>query len=238
VLGLGVGKKHSHLVWALVLSVVLFNLPYGEYLLYPFKLISTWLHELGHGMMATVVGGDFERMVIRADTSGTAYHRGADWVLARALISSAGYMGTSVFGALLLILGTTSERRSRLALGLVAAVMLLSDLLFVRNLFGLIAIGGIGAGLAVVALRAPAGAVSALLNLIAAQSCINALLDIRNLFAFGGGARSGVRSDAAVMAEHLFLPYWFWASLWMLVSLGILALTLRFVWRREAAARP
>lgn len=231
-------KKHSHLVWALVLSFVLFNLPYGEYVLYPFKLFATWLHELGHGMMATVAGGDFDRMVIRADTSGTAYHRGAGSVLARAFVSSAGYLGTSVFGSLLLLLGATSERRSRLALGLVAAVMLLSDLLFVRNLFGMVAVGTIGAGLASVALRAPAGMVSALLNLIAAQSCINALLDIRMLFAIGGAARAGVRSDAATMADLLFLPYWFWAGAWMVTSLAILAFTLWFVWRRETAGAP
>jgi hypothetical protein len=232
-----VGKKHSHLLWALVLSFVLFNLPYGAYALYPFKLVSTWLHELGHGTMAAMLGGDFERMVVRADTSGTAYHRGASSVLARAMVSSAGYLGTSVFGSLLLLLGATSERRSRLALGLVAGIMLLSDLLFVRNLFGLVALGAIGAGLAVVALRASAGIVSALLNLIAAQSCLNALLDIRNLFAIGGGSHAGVRSDAATMAELLFLPYWFWAGLWMLLSLAILALTLWFVWRREGQAQ-
>lgn len=232
-----VGRKHSHLLWALVVSVVLFNVPYGQYVLYPFKLFATWLHELGHGTMALVLGGEFDHMVIRADTSGTAYSRGVGSVLGRAFISSAGYMGTSVFGALLLVLGATSERRSRLALGFVAAVMLLSELLFVRNLFGLVAIGAIGAALAAVAVRAPAGVVAALLNLIAAQSCINALLDIRNLFAVGGGTHAGVRSDAAAMADHLFLPYWFWASLWLLISLGILALTLRFVWRREDGAR-
>ena len=34
---------------ALLASLLLWNLPFGGVLLYPFKLLATWLHELSHG---------------------------------------------------------------------------------------------------------------------------------------------------------------------------------------------
>lgn len=233
-------RPHLYLLAGLAVTVILFNVPYGGYVLYPFKLFATWLHETGHGMMALLVGEDFQRMVIRADTSGTAYHTVSGGVIARAMITSAGYMGTSFFGAILLLAGTASERRSRLALGVVAVAMIAIDVLFVRNLFGIVVIGAIGAILGLVAARAPAGVTSALLNLLAAQSCVNALLDIRSLFAIGTATITGQgRSDAAAMEELLLVPYWIWAGLWMLLSAAILAGSLWIVWKREARrARP
>jgi peptidase M50B-like protein len=232
-------RNHLYLLGALALTFVLFNVPYGGYVLYPFKLFATWLHETGHGTMALLTGGSFDRMVIRADTSGTAYHTSSAGIVARALVSSAGYMGTSFFGALLLLAGTASERRARLALGVVGAAMLLVDLVFVRNLFGLVAIGVLGAALTLVARRAPASLASALLNLLASQSCCNALLDIRTLFTVGTAVVPGQgRSDAAAMQDLLFIPYWFWAGLWMVLSVAILTVTLWFVWRRERRQAP
>ena len=35
-----------------VATVVLINVPYGEYVLYPFKLFATWIHESFHGLAA------------------------------------------------------------------------------------------------------------------------------------------------------------------------------------------
>lgn len=228
------------LLGALLASVVLFNVPYGQYVLYPFKLFSTWLHESSHGLAALLVGGDFQRMVIRADTSGTAYHTATSSVFAHAFVTSAGYLGTSFFGALLLWLGTKSERRSRLVLLGIGVTMLLMDVVFMRNLFGLVAIGVLGGGLIVVSRKAGTAVASGLLHLLAAQSCLNALLDIRVLFQVGSATVPGQgRSDAASMADLMLLPYWFWATLWMAISVVLLAFALWRVWRREGrASRP
>lgn len=222
------------LLGALGVSIVLFNVPYGGYVLYPFKIFATWVHETGHGLAALLCGGELRHILIRADTSGLAVHATSTGVLTRAFVTSAGYLGTSVFGALLLWLGTASERRARFVLAGVGAAMLVVDALFVRNLFGLIAVGAIGAVLVVVARKAGPTFASGLLHLLAAQSCINAVLDIRVLFSAGSGVVPGQgRSDAAAMQDLLLLPYWFWASLWLVVSVLLLSFALWRAFRRQ-----
>lgn len=225
------------LLGALLASVVLFNVPYGMYVLYPFKLFATWLHETGHGVAALLAGGEFQRMVIRADTSGTAYHTATSGTLARAFVASAGYMGTTIFGGLLLWLGTKSERSSRMVLAALGVTMVAMDVVFMRNLFGLVAIGAIGVALVIAARKAGTAVASGILHLLAAQSCLNALLDIRVLFMVGTSTVPGQgRSDAATMQDLLLLPYWFWAALWMGLSVVLLSLALWRVWRREGRA--
>jgi hypothetical protein len=92
----------------------------------------------------------------------------------------------------------------------------------------------IGLVLLVVGRKGSASVASALLTVLGAQSCANALLDIRVLFAVGSSTVPGQgRSDAAAMEELLLLPYWLWASLWLTVSVAVLALTLWQVWRRQ-----
>ena len=61
------------LAFALLASLLLWNLPVGGVLLYPFKLIATWLHELSHGLAMLVSGVGFDRVLIYRDTSGLAY---------------------------------------------------------------------------------------------------------------------------------------------------------------------
>jgi Peptidase M50B-like len=50
--------------------------PFGRLVLYPFTLLSTWIHETGHGVAALLSGGAFERLQIFWDASGQALARG------------------------------------------------------------------------------------------------------------------------------------------------------------------
>ena len=60
-------------IGALLASLLLWNLPYGAGVLYPFKLLSTWTHELAHAAMMTITGARFLRLEIFPDTSGQAF---------------------------------------------------------------------------------------------------------------------------------------------------------------------
>ena len=46
-----VPTQRRALAIALLASLVLWNLPFGGFLLYPFKLLATWMHELSHGIV-------------------------------------------------------------------------------------------------------------------------------------------------------------------------------------------
>jgi peptidase M50B-like protein len=224
------------LAFALLASLLLWNLPFGGVLLYPFKLLATWLHELSHGLAMIVTGAGFDHVLIYRDTSGLAYGRSASGGISRAVIAAAGYMGTPLWGALLLVV-TPNARLARWAL-LLFAGLLIGTALTVIDLpngdpFGPWAIGAIGAACAAAALIVPARWRLAIAHFIAAQSCVNSILDIRVLLRPSqvvGGQVAGA-SDAHNMAAATFgtsatWAVWTWAIIWLLWSLGVLYIAL------------
>lgn len=232
-----VQRQEHALALALLVSLLLWSLPFGGFVLYPFKLLSTWVHEMGHGVAMMVTGAGFSRLEIFRDTSGLAFPvRGVPGP-AGALIASAGYMGASLLGSLLLIVSQRWRRPRAVLIGL--AVSLGVSLLFwVRNDFGqgVVAIGAIV--LLLLARFAPDRLAALLASFLAAQSCINAVLDIRVLFrpvTFIDGEIVQV-SDAHTMASVAFGPAGLWAGFWMAWSFACfyLALRLTYVGRRHA----
>ena len=89
------------LLIATAMVVVAMFIPYGYLLVYPFRLFGTFIHEAAHAMAAVVSGGEVVGMHVNLDTSGLTITRGGSSVL----ISSAGYLGSIVTGAALLLAG-------------------------------------------------------------------------------------------------------------------------------------
>jgi hypothetical protein len=224
---------------ALLVSLLLWNLPFGGVLLYPFKLFATWLHELSHGLAMTVTGAGLDHVVVYRDTSGLAYPRSGSGPIGAVLVAAAGYMGTPLWGALLLV-ATPTARAARWALLVLAALLVGTALTVVSappgasgGNFGPWAIGAIGAGVAAAALLVPARWRLATAHFLAAQACVNALLDIRVLLRptqmiDGHVARA---SDATNMAAATFgttAPWavYTWVGLWLAWSLAILYVAL------------
>ncbi len=220
--------SHRALIVALLVTLILWQIPYGWILLYPFKLFATWLHESSHALVMFVTGAGVDRLELFSDTSGLAYPAHGVTPVAQGFISSAGYMGTALAGSLFLILGRTA-RGARWILAILALLLGLTAALVVRNGFGVAAL--IGEGIALLALaRFGAEAWCAfLVNLLAAQSCINAVLDIRVLFGasmYVDGSIA-VRSDADAMAEVTGVPAAVWATIWLCWSFGLFYAALR-----------
>jgi len=147
---------------ALLASLLLWNLPFGGVLLYPFKLLATWLHELSHGLAMLLTGAGLDHVVVYRDTSGLAYPRGGTGPIGAVLVAAAGYMGTPLWGALLLVV-TPTARAARWALLVLAALLVGTALTVIAaphadpgDHFGPWAIGAIGAGVAAAAVLVPA----------------------------------------------------------------------------------
>jgi hypothetical protein len=211
-------RDEKLLIGLVVGTVILMNVPYGEYPLYPFKLFATWIHETFHGLAALATGGSVARVEIYADTSGVTL------ATVNALVASMGYLGTSVVGAILLSLRRRPSAQ-RWALMAIGVGMILTLVFWMRNAFGVAVVIGLALGVGLLALRASDRWASIATNVLASQACVNALLDIRTLYAVRG------RSDAAQMAEIVGLWPWFWATLWLLISL----LLLWIAWSRPRA---
>ncbi|CCW36096.1 Peptidase M50B [Chthonomonas calidirosea] len=226
-------RSRLMLLLATAVTVVLLFVPYAQQLLYPLRLFVTFVHESGHALATVLTGGQVEYIRIAPSGSGVTYSVVSPW--AQGLVDSAGYLGATLFGALLLQFGRLSRWRhaGRAVLYAVAAYLLCVVLLWCNPLhsgaFTFIA------GLSVVALLLLAGRFASpqvaefLAAFLAVQCCLDALIDLRVLI--GLTANDLGQNDATNMAHAVGLTPTFWAVLWALVAIGILMLSVLSYWR-------
>ncbi len=202
---------------------------------YPFRLMLTIIHELGHGLAALLTGGDFIRFQIAPNGSGLAFTAGG-W---RFVVIPAGYLGVAIFGAVLILLGR-SYRWSRWAMAAIGAGMMLLTLRYgVPTIFsgqffngllttvsGLI-LGGIFLG---VALRAGAGWVIFLLHVVAIQAGLTAFTDLFTVIGLSTRFFSAPANDARSMAELTFIPAIIWALLWVVMAFVLIGGAIWVTW--------
>ena len=67
-----VSAKGALLLAALLVLGLSRFVPYGRLVLYPFTLLATWVHEMGHGLTALLCGGKFAQLEIFSNASGLA----------------------------------------------------------------------------------------------------------------------------------------------------------------------
>jgi hypothetical protein len=206
--------KARWLVIAIALTVFLVFLPFAHIITYPFLIFSTFIHETAHAMAAVLTGGDVESLTVRMDGSGVTYTRGGF----RFLISSAGYVGTTLFGALLLIL-SGRERNVRQVLIGAALFVLMITALFVGQANNLIVLGLIAAiatlfGFSARRLQSPAIKRAPMIGVAAALLVVllGYLLWTKSLFSWSAGlliasALIGVARFASSRFAHFFLTF-------------------------------
>lgn len=215
-------------------SIALWQTYWGSLVLYPFTILATWFHEMGHGLAAILTGGQFEQLAIYRDGSGVALSlTPADAsVFSHAFISAAGPLGPPMVGALLIV-ASRSRRATRIALGLLAGALLLSTLIWVRSLVGWIILPLIALALLAILLRGSDKVREFTIQLLGVQACVSTWQDTSYLFSDGGLVGGQLqRSDTAVIADSLLLPYWFWGGAISLVIVVLLAASMRFALRR------
>src|SRR5207248_5063226 len=86
---------------AAAVSLVVSFTPWAPFLLYPFKLFTTWVHECGHALMTVLVGGRVTSIIIEPDASGLTQSFVPVGRMARGFVASSGYLGAAVVGCLL-----------------------------------------------------------------------------------------------------------------------------------------
>ncbi len=208
-------------VLAAIVVFILWNIPQLEFLLYPFRLFVTYVHESGHGTASLLTGGRFMGFEIFANGSGQAITAGGS----RLLILPAGYLGAALFGAILLYLNNRFHR-SR-----IIAIILGVGLVIYSVLFGHIAllslVVGILFGIALIALGWKTNDYinSFILNILAILTGLNAVLDVYQLIGNSSATLGDVRNDAAAFSAEVFpLPAAFWALLWSLIAIIMLGI--------------
>jgi Peptidase M50B-like len=212
---------------AIAVSLIVSLTPWAAILLYPFKLFTTWVHECGHAVATLLVGGRVSSITIQPDTSGLTRSLVPAGRVAQGVVASAGYLGAAAVGCLLMA-ATRVERRAHVILLSLGVFMLVTVLLWMRNVFGVVVVLAWAVVLVACARHGVAHAARFLLSLLAIQVALNSVYDIRVLFSIDRGW-----SDATTMARLFLLPSWVWATAWMLASIAMLGATL-WVTRRSA----
>jgi hypothetical protein len=198
--------------------LLLWQVPWLGWIAYPFRLFGTFTHELSHGLAAAATGGALQRFVVNPDLSGMAWSAGG----IRWIVSSAGYIGSAVFGAMLVLASRVLPARGVLLF--LGVSLLLVCALYVRNLFGMASGLLLGAALVVAAMYLRRGWSESLLLVLAVQSMLEGFGSLLDLFHLSRGA--GVHTDAHTLAQLSGLPAPLWAVMWgvfsAVVTLGIL----------------
>ncbi|WP_279349963.1 M50 family metallopeptidase [Erythrobacter litoralis] len=216
-------KEITTLIVIAVVTIILWHSPYGGYLLYPFTILSTWFHEMGHGLATMLFGHRFERLVIFPNGSGYALHLSPDPLsrISIAAISAAGLLGPTIAGCLL-ILSSRTARNTKLALYVLAGALLLSTVVWVRSMVGWLVLPFVGLACLLLAFRGRMGTQRFAVQFLGVQGCISIYRDFGYLFS-PGGVLGGVPqlSDTAQIEQALLLPYWFWGGVITVLIAGM-----------------
>jgi hypothetical protein len=232
---MGDQKAYYGLIAAAIITALIWRIPFGYYILYPFTTLAVWFHEMAHGIMALILGGGFSKLMIFENGSGLALYTGplALGRFGEAMVAAAGPLGPTVAGAGLIII-SRDLGRATVGIWILGLLLLVSTIIWIRSFYGLITIPLIAAVILLIAIKGSASARIFTAQFLGVQACVSVFRQIDYLFSYHGGP-TGV-SDTALIQKALFLPYWFWGGLLSAVSIGLLWLSLRIAYGRRRAS--
>ena len=191
---------------SILLVIWLWHTPF----ILPVKTFVVFLHESSHALMAIVTGGTVQSMTLDELENGSCTTKGGNPFL----IISAGYLGSIVWGVLLIVLACRTDADRLLAFAAAAAIIAVT-FFYVENTFGQrfgYAAGAVGV---VAALALPGIVCEAMLILLGVTSCLYAFLDIvLDVFY----PHKGALSDADLLSQFTGVPTITWGALWLLLS--------------------
>ena len=237
------------LLIAATISVVLSFIPYAEFLNYPFRIFVTFVHEGGHALAALLTGNSVASLSVATNASGETYTTQGG-LISQVAISSAGYLGSMAFGALLLIMirKAVAARIVLLCCGvLIFGLTMIYGL--IKPMFWMQAWSGIpftllagiliSVGLVLIARFASARVATFFVSFLAVQSVLNALFDLKTVFFLSSPFGPTVPTDAVNMATATGIPAIFWTVIWIALALGILWFAMRlYVAGRDRGYQP
>ena len=237
------------LLAAAAISIILWFIPFAELLTYPFRIFVTFIHEGGHAIAALLTGNSVHSLSVAMNASGETSTTPGGF-FSQVLVSSAGYLGTMAYGALLLMLIRRAIAARVVLLGSAAFIFLLT-LIFglLKPILSLNSLSGIPftlvagifltVGLVAMAKFASARVAGFFVSFLAVQCVLNALMDLKTVFFLSSPFERYVHTDAANMAQATGIPALIWAVIWITLAFVILWIAMRlYVTGRDARVQP
>mgnify|MGYP002223850422 CR=1 FL=1 len=215
----------------LIVSLLCWQMPYANIFLYPFKLFVTTVHEACHALVTRLTGGNVQMISISPDESGLTLSSGGF----RPLISMAGYLGTAVFGGMLIWWGKRPADARFILQSIGTVILALTVFYGGGGIFSFVSMLIIGAAILWVSRKASDAACHMFLLMLAVQTTLNSVLDIQTLFLVS--VMGGQHSDAKNMEGMTGIPAIVWSLLWGVIALAILTFSLWVSYRPQKTAR-
>jgi hypothetical protein len=178
----------------------------------PIKYLTVFFHELSHGLAAWFTGGEIVKIVVNSDQSGVCWTRGG----IRFIVVSAGYLGSLIWGAAILLsaVKTSYDREITAGLGI---LLLAVTAIWVRNLEGIVICTLTGLGLFALAKYASEKICDQFLRFLGLTSCFYVIIDIK-----GDLIDRSIRgSDAYKLGEMMHVPDWLVGGVWFVIALFV-----------------
>ncbi len=230
------------LLIATIITLALWFIPYAEYMVYPIRLFVTFIHEGSHALVALLTGGAVQSLTVMSDGSGVVYSASSSW-LSGLLTSSAGYLGTTLFGVLMLVLirKSVSPNKVLVASGILVGVLTLVfgtfspvfnfmtlNVTLSSVLFTIFVGTVLTAGLIALGKFASLKVANFAVAFLAIQCLLNALSDLKTLFFINAPlVGSDLQNDATNMANATGIPGFAWVIIWILISVVMISFGLR-----------
>lgn len=207
-------KKLLIIILSIILYWVIKNyVPYGTYVLYPLTLLVTIFHETGHALFALITGGSVHGIQINHDGSGYALVAGG----LPMLVIPGGYIGSALWGNLLLYVALYKEYYTRWIIYLLMGMFVFSAIVWFNSLGStllLLAFAALTYGLSRASKKTQVYALLA----TGATSLLYIIMD------FNGGPSSDLAKFTSLIP---IFPQMVWAIIWLLVVAWLTYLNVR-----------
>lgn len=213
--------------------------PFGGTALYPLTLFTTWVHEMGHGLTALVMGGEFHSLEINRNAGGLAHcHAAAGW--REAMVGAGGLLAPPILGAAIIAF-VHGPKRARVLLAVLAAALVLSVIIYVRSVAGVIAMPIVAAALGWSAWRGFAEnpehrvVLAQILGVLLALDTLTRMVS----YAFTTSVTVDGKpspSDITIITDNAGGSYVLWGLLITGIALGLLVVASWWAWRRPIKA--
>lgn len=222
---------------SVALWVVSWYLPLVGYVVYPLQLFATFVHEGSHVLATLITGNRVMSLTVSPDASGVVWSQASGF--SQLLISSAGYLGATAFGTMLLVwmrYGFSSRMGLYISAGFVGLMTLvfgflapfwnlLANVTFGSVVFTVLSGVVLTVGLAAIAKFANLKWANFALAFLAVQCLLNAFFSLKDLFFIS--ATTNQTTDAANMAAATGIPGFLWVFVWIGISLIMITVGLR-----------
>ena len=191
---------------------------------YPLKIFVVLLHEASHALVAVATGGSVHAITLDPREGGATLTYGGNSFLTL----SAGYLGSLLWGALMVEASRSRRIPPKLVNALIGGLVMALTALYVRSLFGVLFGLGFGAAMVAFSRKMSVTLNSGLLLTLGMTSALYAILDIKSDIL----DRPNAMSDARMLSQITGVNTVVWGVVWIAIALGVTALLFRRAYRK------